>query len=333
MSGFEVDMRVECVCGKTFESDRGLASHEGRYRCRALISSAVLPSEGAAAARHANDSKTHAEAAKKVRTETESEARRSRVCHKLARMRYVKLVPGTTVDDFKQLHIDENQAAYNRVVKELTKQLSTRVPPDELSRAFETVQDAYNIYDGLLTEKQENATLHKLNLPILKYTPRKLPRTKGMAYDFALDEQVTTLLDHCPAARAQMFATITEWATKHPTGTSERRIVCDITDGSVFLNHPILGDQLRVTAEEAEACSEALPLNIAIMVYWDGFTVSFIRLCPQRELCVALRARNARVPYATRAYRTPRTVRVRRTVITRAFATLATRVLHSLLTA
>lgn len=283
--------RLECVCGKFFDSYKGLESHAGKQRCQAISGGATrLPSAEATREKRLREAEDMKDGMQRFRTEAESASRRSRVALRLARMRYIKMIPGTSVDDFKLLHREENDIAYSTVVKELTDLLATRLPPEVLSSAFETIRDAYDIYANLLTEAQENAALRQMNLPILTYHPRALKGVKSKAYDFALDEQVTTLLDHCPAARAQMYQTITAWATKRPDGSKERRIVCDITDGSVFLNHPILGEKCRVTAEEAKACSETLPLNIALLIYWDGFTVR--RLCvppayPLPCICVA----------------------------------------------
>lgn len=281
------DAAFRCLCGKGFESAEKLEGHMNRSGCKALcnnfVEGHVLPSEAVKAKREA-DAKAEAEAAnKKHRQDCNEQSRSCRVALRLAHMRYIKMISGTVVDQFKELHTKENVMAFEHIEKELGKQLSSLLSPEVIARALETIRDAYDTYNGIRTEKQELAVLRKeVRLPMLTYYPRELPRAKGKAYDFKIDEEVLLLLDHVPAARVDVEETIVQWSVKAPERGTCQRIITDITDGNVFLNHPVLGDRCCVSVKEARACSASLPLKIAIMLYWDGFTVRAAPPSPPR---------------------------------------------------
>ena len=97
----------------------------------------------------------------------------------------------------------------------------------------------------------------------------------GFAYDFAIDQQLVYLLKYSDEARRQTYNTIQSWRTRVPHGKNNlARIFFDITDGEVFLRHPIFGRKARVTAEEAKRTSATAPIRMALLLYLDGFTVS-----------------------------------------------------------
>eukprot|EP00965_Chrysotila_dentata_P084739 2796427-Pleurochrysis_carterae.AAC.1 len=71
-----------------------------------------------------------------------------------------------------------------------------------------------------------------------------LPKTLA-AYDFALDELLARLVEHCAPAREAIYDTIVSWSAKAPTKSEPTRIVADVTDGRVFAYHPVFGLRAR----------------------------------------------------------------------------------------
>ena len=96
---------------------------------------------------------------KKIQQETNNQSRKERIALALAHMRYVKVIAGSVVDDFKELHNNENIKAYHHVESELHKELQHLVPTDVRMRLLATVKKSLDIYDGIRTEKQEQAVL------------------------------------------------------------------------------------------------------------------------------------------------------------------------------
>ena len=281
--------RYECWCSRTFESAEDLEAHAVRSGCVQLATAALamgrsLPSEEVNADAQRAGAQERERASKRIRMETTEDARRARVSLALANFRYKKMIAGSTVDMFKSFHEEENKLACEFVEAELTHRLGELIPTETLACALQTIKSSFDTYAGLRNEKAENRVLvDQVQLPILKYHERKLGATSGYAYDFDIEESVLLLMKHVPAARAEVFSTVMEWAVHPPSQDESRRVIADITDGSVFLDHPVLGTKCRVPREQAEKCSDTLPIRIAILLYWDGFTVCARALRPTRR--------------------------------------------------
>lgn len=102
----------------------------------------------------------------------------------------------------------------------------------------------------------------------------------------------------CEAARHDIYETIVDWAAHPPALGTEHKVIADIVDGKVFLEHPAFSTACRVTRAEAEACSTTLPIKLALMLYWDGFNV------------IASLERNAHRPYPSAVHYAPPTRRL-----------------------
>eukprot|EP00965_Chrysotila_dentata_P009858 321604-Pleurochrysis_carterae.AAC.1 len=84
----------------------------------------------------------------------------------------------------------------------------------------------------------EKAAKHRTSeQPALKQPP--LPKNP-VVYDFALDELLARLVEHCSKARESIYETVVSWSAKPPTSSDPMRIIADVTDGRVFTDHPLL---------------------------------------------------------------------------------------------
>ena len=89
-------------------------------------------------------------------------------------------------------------------------------------------------------------------------------------YDVPVDASLARLLQHCPRAWAMVQATIKSWSAAPPPRGSSREI-CDITDGSVFFNHPELGDEARRQRIKDGGDGK---IRLGIILYYDDLTTT-----------------------------------------------------------
>eukprot|EP00965_Chrysotila_dentata_P240870 6203957-Pleurochrysis_carterae.AAC.1 len=295
----------KCICGKLFETEVGLNQHLRRFKCTHMedlsaAASAARASEEAAAA---EAFATRASATKRARSMEYADRMRETVSLDLAQLRFVKLVPSAHVDIFKACVTNWLMAAAAAITDELMVDLSRLLPasgsgdqPKDDGIIRETVSrvldSKLDLFDGLRTEHQELQFLKKIT-PMASPVQRRMqvehpneantthdtatllpdPNKPRVAYDLKMDELLARLLEYSSVAREQIYETLVSWTAK-PKPTSEPfRVVADITDGRIFLEHPVFGLQARMTEEEAKEASSTSPLKIGIMLYADAFTV------------------------------------------------------------
>lgn len=266
-------MSYVCFCGYRADSAEALQSHMEASGCNQFVGTTELIHPEVAQTR-AREERAREES-KKARVQTFKEERRDSQCLLLARKRFIELVPASYIDGMKADHVAINNISEQYCVRELGKHLKHLVPPEVWKSALKIIADSFDVYEGIRTEKQEMAHLRTL-ICIIEPVERPL-KGGGKVYDFMMDELVLRLLQQSPTAREQVFETIETWKTKPPDGRGVRGnplpIIADITDASVFLEHPVFGVQCRVTPEEARRTSKTMRLQLAFLMYADAFDV------------------------------------------------------------
>ena len=96
---------------------------------------ARLPSEVAADSKQAADQQEDMARTKRVRESHYADERKIKVALRLAYMRYMKLVPGSHVDWFKEFHRDLNSMAVDTLTQELTRLLEAYAPAPVRNRS------------------------------------------------------------------------------------------------------------------------------------------------------------------------------------------------------
>ena len=218
-----------------------------------------------------------ATAQKRCRESAAADERTHRVALLLADLRYLKLIPGTHVDQMKSMHAKLNKQACEDMMADLRAELGSQVS-DEALAIIKTVADRrFDIYDGLRTQYQESKVLNSF-LQRPAFVPRQMPNG-GTAYDFKIDEQLLLLLSKSSTARDQFYETLSSWRTEHQyTRDDPARIIADFMDADVLRDHGIFGDQARMPAAEAEEAAKEGPMRVAIVIWSDGYVVSPGRL-------------------------------------------------------
>ena len=266
----------QCHCGASFDSEVGLRRHLQSSGCQVLAgrnNDARLPSEVAADSKQAADQQEDEARTKRVREGHYADERKIKVALRLAYMRYMKLVPGSHVDWFKEFHRDLNAMAVDTLTQELTRLLESYAPAPVMEQVRATVASHLDVYAGLETEDNEVAFLSK-RVPIPKFEQRRLADTNTFAWDFHLDEQLLLLMAYDPVARGQVYDTLTTWRTKPMHSRLDpARIIFDITDAAIFLDHEVFGEAARVSFEEAFRTARTAALRFAIILYADAFCV------------------------------------------------------------
>lgn len=267
-------MSHECFCGYRAKSGWALASHMKENGCEQFIgttSALIHPAE----AKRTAERQCAEEVSKRARMQTFEEERRDSQCLRLSRKRFIELIPASYIDGMKADHVAVNHESQQYCVRELGKHLKHLISREVWQAVLKIIAVSFDVYEGIRTEKQEMAHLHTL-IKIVEPIERPL-KGGGTAFDFRMDELALRLLDQSPTAREQVFETIVTWNTKPPDGRGVRGrplpIIADITDGSVFLQHPIFGVQCRVEEEEARSASKTMPLKLAFLMYADAFDV------------------------------------------------------------
>jgi len=143
-----------------------------------------------------------------------------------------------------------------------------------------------DLFDQIRTADQEGKQLRsKLNL--LKLEPRFLgestmeikdaegvvfrsKKVKHFCYDIPMDASACRLMQEDLRAWEMVQQTIQEWSAAPPSRGASR-VIADIVDGSVFYNHPMLGDDAR-RARIADGTAGA-EVHLAFILYYDDLTV------------------------------------------------------------
>lgn len=271
-----------CVCGyDQAQNQKALDSHMSRRGCSHLINAADLPDLPEERARKADaaDLKAGMEfEGKKARARNFEDERRDCATMKLSRKRFVQLVAGSSIDSFKADVITLNAMGLAHAVAEIRK-LIPDVDDERFEHAKAVLTSAFDMFNGIETEKKEMAHLKRL-VPIVTPVPRVLAGTGGqVAYDFKMDEVLLRLVEHCPVARQQCYDTIVSYRMKKPLVGQEgssiksaKKIIVDIVDAKVWENHAIFGAHTRMLLDEALAMSPTASLQFAILLYNDAFT-------------------------------------------------------------
>lgn len=265
----------ECYCGKKFAHIESLTIHMSASGCMQFATSNTAPlppSFAAAREAAAQQSVKIKEQGKRARARTFAEARRKDIVLELAMQRYIKCIKGNAVDYFKSMHIRANEASRRHAMSELQENIMGRTVDESLMQIIEAILfDAFDIYRGIETETLELRTLKKI-VPIIEPVPRPLPGIENKAWDFFMDEILLRLLNYSPKACRQVNDTIAEWRAERPS--QKVKIIADVVDAKVFLEHEVFGEKLRVPLKEAEAIAKAGGhIQWAIILYGDAFVV------------------------------------------------------------
>ena len=237
--------------------------------------------------------KTAEEAAARadVREKCFNSDRHRRIALDLARLRYVKMIAGTAIDEIKTMFNTWVQSAVEEFLSELEPMLEIPVE-QRLHTISVRVKRKFDFFDGLQSEAQELAAILPL-IPIATPQPRELgveqrstdaegnlplqPKKtrKRMAYDFEVDALLVRLMEHSATARSQVYDTLDTWGTETCVKKMKpsRRIISDIVDADVFSEYLRLHPGNGVT------------LTFALVLYSDAFTVRVRQACASRAVC------------------------------------------------
>ena len=265
----------DCVCGAQHDSAKSLERHMSQsLQCRLDLG---LADSSRALRRAEAFAQAESDAGKRTRGELFQDTMRRQLCLSLAKLRFLQRVPAAHVDGFKstmQNLLTETLGAIRQEVED----------PAILSLITPKLQ----WLDGIETETKELQHLKTL-VPVVTPVPREMSGAKvstdaegwtplqpsiskpRMAYDFKLPDLLARLIKHNPRAREQIYETLVTWRTKPAMNGKYSKVILDMTDGRVFLDDPVLGLQARVSEAEARAASATAPLQIAVLLWADGF--------------------------------------------------------------
>ena len=274
-----------CMCGRNFDTLRGLEVHMHPKVCTSMMALRGMENvsdwrQQEQDTRAQEEHTTRAAAARAFRNTVHADSLRERIALDLARFRYVKMVPGTTVDTMKTMVNGWLQSALAELKRELTDVMSN-APEQVQQRVFAAVDTKFNLFDRLQSEKQEMMILRKM-IPIIRPIPRRLGQSDQesvdaegnlplvpkkararLAYDFRIPEVVIRLMEYSSTARTQIYNTLNEWAAMGDVKKMKpQRIITDIPHGTVFQKF------LKNVKPEM---SENIP--VALVLYADAFTV------------------------------------------------------------
>ena len=97
----------------------------------------------------------------------------------------------------------------------------------------------------------------------LTYTNITVAEQKDYCYDIPVKDTLARLLQNDSRAWEQVKATQEEWSRNPPARGTKATVIADITDGSVFRDHPEFGQNARL-GKAGE------PFQLAIGLYYDG---------------------------------------------------------------
>ena len=279
------------ICGERFKTNHGLQTHHGKvckhrpYRAEWAKSQAAGQAAGQAADEQA------AALAEQLVSTADAERRRCAIFEKtrrtvilddLTRLRYDSFVASSHVDQFK--------AGVTRWLElardELVRRLKPLVGEGNMLHLEYIARTTMDLFDQIRTTEQEGSQL-RTKLPLLKLEPRLLGESlleikdadgivyrsktiKHTCYDVPIDASLHRLMEEDPKAWEMVKLTIKEWSAEPPARGSSR-VIADIVDGSVFYNHPKLGDAAR-RASIADG-SAGIAVNLALILYYDDLTV------------------------------------------------------------
>lgn len=269
---------MECFCGRSFATVAALDNHLVTNGCIQFATprdhaAPIPPSVEAARKKAAQTANDIDKQGKKARARIFKDSRRKDVVLELAMHRYIKCISAAAVDSLKAMHTRANTQSRKYTMSELRENMLGKVVDEALLQHIgDILFDAFDTFCGIETESLEMVELKKI-IPIIDPVGRPLPGTKKLAWDFKMDEVLLRLLNHCPAANRDAHETIVEWRTKRPE--TMVKIISDIVDAKVFLQHAVFGEAFRVTRAEAEAIAAAGGhIQWAIMLYGDAFCVA-----------------------------------------------------------
>jgi hypothetical protein len=224
-------------------------------------------------------------ASKRARREEYADSMRHTIALRLAHYRFYEVTAGTTVDSFKADFCNWIADAMRGIAEDFRMRVSNDSQRELL---LDCCKSRFDFFKGIESERKE-ITFLKTVLPIADPIERVMKTTttidaEGMqplvpsvrkqlkCFDFKIDDRIALLIEHDESARQQIHDTIIEWSAEPTASSREKKIYVDITDGSVFLKHPVLGLQTRVSREEAVRAAPDAPLKMAFMLYSDAFT-------------------------------------------------------------
>jgi hypothetical protein len=269
------------VCLRGFATREGLNVHWGKV-CKRVNPKLVQPTASKAQSNASDNVEAAADAETRLAQMYEKE-QRTLVLNDLTRFRYDLFTPDSHISQMKTAMQSWLRLANDELIRRLTPLVGAANQPALASIAASTL----DIFNNIRTAQQEGAVLRQ-KLPLLEVGPRKLgpPRTvevkdaEGVvfrrkqvvdyAYDVPVDASVARLLQEDPRVWEAVQKTMEEWSGAPPERGAER-IIADIVDGQVFINHPELGDEAR-KARLASGGDSAV--RLAFILYYDDLTVT-----------------------------------------------------------
>lgn len=243
-------------CLRNFATEKGCQTHQGM--AAACKNACVLTNQFVSPAESAFAADTQA-------TEYHAELK-AHLVDAYGDMRYEKLMPGKHVDHVKECF----DGVLSRMRDELVRRLSSYEITDKdgckvnLDKAILPILD---VHRGIASAHSEStARKERLGNALLEPVKRSLVDPSGeRSCDFVYDVPLDAELERCMLADPNLYSCIKNasdsWASRrnHHPGDHEVLSLGDITDGSVFRDHPRLGDKAPATSKT----------QIAVILYYD----------------------------------------------------------------
>eukprot|EP00965_Chrysotila_dentata_P031057 1034692-Pleurochrysis_carterae.AAC.1 len=152
---------LQCVCGSTFSSEKGLSIHMARFCSKVnQASSETFTSASAASEAAQRSSAEEFRDSQDARSFVYADEVRYKVAMDLAQLRYVKLVPAAHVDIIKGYVSNWLISAADAIISDVNAELSGlklgRLGAEVAESIGEGVRRKLDFFDGLRTEYQES---------------------------------------------------------------------------------------------------------------------------------------------------------------------------------
>ena len=187
--------------------------------------------------------------------------------NKCGDLRYVDMLPGTTIDRINGWHQETMRAAKVETLRRLHQRAS--LPPDEQGSLEDAIADVFAAHTSISGRSVDSTFRVGLNIatpvkrglvdrPDVNGAPRG-PRRDEYVYDVPLKATLEALLCDDPSLVEKLRTAAAGWASPEPV-----TVYVDIPHGSVFRDHPELG----ISADKSDGS-----VRLAFILYYDDVEV------------------------------------------------------------
>lgn len=187
-------------------------------------------------------------------------------------MRYIDLIPGTTVDKVNLWRMESLKSAKEEILRRLARR--ALLPTDQqgnLEATISEVFDAHSVLQGKSIDSNYRKGL-TIVTPIKrelidrpdKYGKARGPRRGEHVYDVPLTKTLEAMFSDEPGLLIKFQNVAADWAATKPVAGGASFVYHDLTDGEVFRSHSELGPD----ADRTDGS-----LRLAFILYYDDVEV------------------------------------------------------------